>query len=148
MKQPNLSNMRELLAEPLLQKLAAKTAKLQHWQNLLEANLEDALKPHCKVADFSAGILTLVIDSSAFATRLRYCQHALLADLKINNEFNMLYKIEWLISPINTPSSLPPTHRKLSQASAKLLLDTAKTCDNKELKEALFRLATHTEIKG
>lgn len=142
MKQSNLNGMEALLAQPVLQKLAAKTAKLQHWQSLLEANLDDILSPHCKVADFSAGILKLVIDSSAFATRLRYCQHDLLASLKKNNEFNGLYKIEWLISPTTIPIPVMTTRRKLSQASANLLLDAASACENEELKAVLLRLAT------
>jgi hypothetical protein len=145
MKQPNLNNMRALLAQPLLQKLAAKTAKLQHWQSLFEANLDDTLKSHCKVADFSAGILKLVIDSPAFATRLRYSQHSLLDNLKKINEFNGLYKIEWLISPIITPAPTSTTPHRLSKESASLLTDMASTCENEELKEVLLRLATRTD---
>lgn len=145
MKPPNLNSMQELLTEPVLQKLTAKTVKLQHWQCLLDNHLDATLAPHCKVADFSAGILTLVIDSSAFATRLRYLQHALLDNLKKYNEFNGIYKISWVISPIIAPDPILSDPRKLSQASAQLLVDMATTCENEELKEVLLRLAARAD---
>jgi hypothetical protein len=137
--------MQELLTQPVLQKLAAKTVRIQHWQCLLDNHLDAALAPHCKVADFSTGILTLVIDSSAFATRLRYLQHTLLDLLRKHNEFNGIYKIDWVIAPISEPLLIPADPRKLSQASAQLLVDTAATCESEELKEVLLRLAARAD---
>lgn len=143
MKQPSLDNIQNLLAQPTLQKLASQTVKLQALQNLLEVNLDAALKPHCKVATFDAGVLTLVIDSSAFAARLRYLQHTLLELLKKYKEFNGIYKINWLISPLTSPPAHPVYQRTLSKENAYLLTETANTCSNQEIKAVLLRLAEH-----
>lgn len=142
MKQPSIDSIQELLAHTALQRLASQTVKLQHLQQLLNADLDTALSAHCKVADFSAGILTLVIDSSAFASRLRYLQHSLLSSLKKYNEFSGLYKIEWLISPSTPALPKPLYQRTLSKQSANLLIDTANSCENEELKAVLLRLAS------
>lgn len=146
MKQPYFDNIQGLLAkEPALQQLVDQAVKLQHLQTLFDAQLDANLKPHCKVADFQRGILTIVVDSSAFASRLRYLTHALLASLKKYNEFNKIKEITFLIAPLRPTPSIPTHRRKLSNENAKLLIDAANACSNVELKAVLLRLANHAD---
>jgi len=58
--------------ESLLSKLLAQVKAIEKLNNTLSQVLETELIPHCRVGSYDNGVLTLLADSAAIATRLRY----------------------------------------------------------------------------
>lgn len=143
MKKSPLNSVPQLLGLLGLQTLANQVSHIQHLQTLVEASLDSTLKNHCQVARFEDNTLTLVTDSSAFASRLRYLQPLLIESLKKCNEFNMIANIRVIISPIPSPKPKPTLDRQITPEAAQSLVDTANSCQSEELKAALLKLASH-----
>jgi hypothetical protein len=56
----------------VLSKLNAKVAALKKLQTTVFIYLPEELKPHCRIANYEAGVLKFAVASPAWATRLRY----------------------------------------------------------------------------
>jgi hypothetical protein len=91
------------------------------------------------------GLLVLLADSPVWASRLRYASHDLQRQLILHG-----WSIRRTQSKVSIPKKLTEYNAKirptmpLSQANAELLRSVAESIQNKELKDALIRLSTHT----
>lgn len=84
----------------VLSKLNAKVAALKKLQTTVFIYLPEELKPHCRVANYEAGILKFAVASPAWATRLRYAIPDLLLTLNKNalselKEINYYIEVEF-----------------------------------------------------
>lgn len=136
-------SLASLIQQPseLLHHIVTKSQCLIHLTNLLHQSLEENVAKHCKVANFREETLVLEIDSAAWATQIRYRIPELLMKLRQKNEFNDLKKIEYYIQLLATPHAQSKSTRGLSASSAAVLLETAETLPETDLKQALLRLA-------
>lgn len=129
---------------PELRSLLQTAARLNILQGILDAQLEPAARSQCRVASFQNGMLLLILGDAAWATRLRYRQHKLLASLQRAPAFSGLTRILFKVSPI--PFEKPRTAQPLSlpKRAALELKEAATSIEHPKLRAALERLATRT----
>lgn len=124
--------------------IKAKIKQLTDLNNIWQTQLDSTLAQHCRVANFREKCLIIEVDSSAWATRLRYLIPELLKSLRSFTEFTGLQAIEWYIQP-PTPLTFHPDipHKRpiLSADSKEIILETAKNIGAEKLKKALRNLA-------
>jgi hypothetical protein len=119
-----------------------RAQKLKRLEQAILGLLPENLAGHCKVVNLKNETLILATTSSAWATRLRFAGPELLKQLRCQFPVN-LKSLRIQVQPEVTEGSPAPRPKpKLSMHSGDLLVQTAKTIDDPDLKEALYRLAT------
>ncbi|MDZ4263878.1 MAG: DciA family protein [Pseudomonadota bacterium] len=120
---------------------------LQHTQQLKQLNaqlthlLPLPLSLHCTAAGVSQQTLTLLVESSAWATRLRLQAPSIIRGLQSFNIKTLTVKIQ----PVQKAAAATSRSRpKMSPDTANLLNDLAETTSDPKLKSALLRLAQNT----
>jgi hypothetical protein len=99
---------------------------------------------HAVVVGCNSGIMSILVDSPAWATRLRFIEAQILRRLRTGDPPCERLKI--LVRPGFSASRETPqgVHRApLTRAAALALLDLAATADDPRLARALQRLARH-----
>lgn len=120
---------------------------LQHTQQLKQLNAQLAhllplpLSLHCTAAGVSQQTLTLLAESSAWATRLRLQAPSIIRGLQSFNIRTLTVKIQPVQKAATATSRSRP---KMSTDTANLLNDLAETTSDPKLKSALLRLAQNT----
>ena len=110
----------------------------------VRSRLPDPLCDHCVGAVLDRNTLILFVDSSIWATRLRFLQNKLKTDLsplKIRYS-NLKVKV---FHP--TGKVLNPRHPQtpLNRVNAEIIGQCAATTSDEQLREALLRLAEHVK---
>jgi hypothetical protein len=86
---------------PSLEALIQKNKHRKNLEKIFKAFLEDGLKDHCSLAHIEESqdkmILTLTVNSSSMATRLKYEIPDILKNLQTQPEFKKLQKINYVI---------------------------------------------------
>lgn len=115
---------------------------LQQLETLVQEHLPSQLTGHCRVANLAGSTLVLHVDSSIWATMLRYQCPRLLADLRARPGLERLRDIRVKIVPHAAPDAGgTPGARTLSPEAARLLRAVADNTDAPALSRALRRLA-------
>ena len=119
-----------------------KQSRDQHFFNtVLSRILPPPLNRHVWASGYEKGILRLLTDGPAWATRLRYQQHELLKQLNSDPAVK-LNKI--LITVSNRPSPVlqqKPERRGLSASARTSLQKAASTVSDPELRQIFERLS-------
>ena len=125
-------------------RLVTQGRELQQLTRLLHKVLDPSLATHCRVGRFAPPQLTVVVDSPAWASRLRFQSNGLIRQLnKKFKEFNGISSIETKIYPVRLPRRESPViRRQISPAAAESLTQMANSIDDPGLKRALLRLAS------
>jgi hypothetical protein len=111
------------------------TQKVRHY-------LAEELAAHCQVANYQAGKLVLIVDSSVWASRLRFSIPQLCKSLQTLALFEQLKTIEYTIKSLYEPIAKPAQKKlNLSMANSTLLTTTAEGISDTKLQQALLRLA-------
>lgn len=132
---------RLLTANPL-KHLVIKAQRIRAINEVLQHALPSDLAPHCRTMSLKADTLTIEVDSSAWATRLRY----LIPDLKYQlRDFTATADVESVHCRVRPAAQTEPPARKntphLSQTSASVIRSAAESISSPALKAALLRLA-------
>lgn len=127
----------------LLSQIKVKVAQLQQLNELVKAQLDSSLGQHCCVANVRDNILILEVDSSAWATRLRYLVPELLQKLRTHKELNRLQEIQWYIRPADINAQSVSRPLTLSQDNAELMMEATQHIANPHLQEVMKKLAKH-----
>lgn len=146
---PSAQSVTDVLQKtPMLHYLLERCHQLNHLQSLVEAQLQPAARPHCKIGSWQKGCLLLVITDSNWATRLRYMERRLKNALRQSPELADLQRILFKVSPplpsVETSAANKPKPR-LSPQAAHELRAAAAELDNPALCQALRRLASRAE---
>lgn len=138
-------NTHVTLAPEIKEKLRLLSELNQLWPN----EVEDSLAQHSRIANWRDQCLVIEVDSSAWATRLRYSIPDLLKKLRHHRALKQLKTIEWYINPTAQASSSEPTRPPLniSTTAAKLITEIADFTQHERLKQALLKLGKHVEAK-
>ncbi|MDH3451654.1 MAG: DUF721 domain-containing protein [Gammaproteobacteria bacterium] len=119
----------------------------------LTAELWEILPPefqsHAVVVGCEKGIMSILVDSPAWATRLRFIEPQILHHFSAGDPRCERLKI--LVRPdFSAPRETPRGTRRapLSRANAQALLHLAETVDDPQLAQALQRLVRHTRAAG
>ena len=126
---------------PGMQELLQQTHKLRQLNAQLAHLLPLPLSLHCTAAGISNQTLTLLVESSAWATRLRLQTPSILKGLHH-------FQIQSLTVKICPPQAAPQTtvrmRPKMSENTSSLLNNLANTTSDPKLKLALLRLAKNS----
>ena len=127
-------------SSPGLRQLISRMDKLRSLNARLQQLLPTPLAQHCSVASADQGRLSILVSSPAWATRLR------LLHPKIIKAFNDLgiKSVTTQILPENQQQARPRVgmrRPRLSQQSARLLIELAENTSDPKLKDALRRLS-------
>lgn len=137
-------SVRRLLADALtpLGRLTAASRRLAVANDALEEILEEPLKGRVSVARASGETVTLVADSPAWSSRVRYLTPQILDHLRSRLENPRLDRVQIVTRPTDHAPEPPPKSRpRLSERSAALIESVARASDNPALASALLRLA-------
>jgi hypothetical protein len=133
-----------ILHNHALQYFCLKTAQFKLANTILTQTLAHPLKNYCFVCHIDHGMISIGTNSAIWATQLRYHQHELLIAFQKEPEFHSIQRINIRIS---LPKEKPPATKQrtitMSSATSQLILDTAKSIKNTELKAALQKLANN-----
>jgi hypothetical protein len=117
-----------------------RVQELRTLDHCLKFLLPEPLRFHCWPAGISGNQLTLVTDSSTWATQLRYQQQQILK--QINSDLGLkLIKMRVRISARQVYRKKSWPARKLTQKSADLIRQGALSVSDPDLRAALLRLA-------
>jgi hypothetical protein len=136
----------ELLSTtPRLRTICEDARRLGHLEAWLLAQLDVALRPHCRltVDRRCVGTLVLQVDSAAWATRVRYVLPALQRQLCRLPEAADVRGLDVKVRPAAAPGTILPAARRarLPAEAAEALRSTAAAIDHPALKGALLRLS-------
>jgi len=124
-----------------LSKILDRASKILIHQETVRAALEPSCREHCWLSNYRNGTLYLQTDSSAWGTRLRMQQRAIIQQLKKTAAFTSLHSVKVSIQPSYTTEAAPRTTKPISAENAQQLLETAEDTEDPALKAALTRLA-------
>jgi hypothetical protein len=138
-----------LLAKSQYQRLMAQAGHIQKLKQQFKQALRPALSPHCELLSIHERVLTISVDSSVWASRLRYEQQRILSKLQANPEFP---EIASLSVKIAKPKRIKPVAKKRqanrpSEDSIATMSELAQKVDDPKLKKALQRLAQRASKK-
>ena len=140
--------------KPLHKLLESRSALAQLGKKLAEQNsllvriqalLEPALASNCTGAILHGSVLSLLVESPVWASRLRYLAPQLQRQLRHQG-----YALQRINVKIALPDHTPSRHKTqrampLSRENARLLQATAEGMSDDRLKAALLRLSRHTQ---
>jgi hypothetical protein len=111
----------------------------------LGRQLPAPLAQHCRVGNIDGNCLILQVDSSTWATRLRYLAPALLTELRQQPGLEALRSTRIKVRPDLLPAAPPPAFAlRLSEQAAAGIRDAALASPDPALQAALLRLSRHT----
>jgi len=139
----NLTNL--LIRKKKLAYLQNQLALQEHLLKQVRECLPSPLDQHCTGAIPRGEVLTLLVKTSAWASRLRYLGRDLLAQLQRRQiRFKRLHIKVSVEARLGKPSSTSRRATPLSRENAELLRSLGESQDDDQLKSALQRLSRHT----
>ena len=127
--------------------LVTRTRLLQRLTRLMREQLDENLAPHCYIGNLESTYLTILVDSAAWASRLRFESSQLPDRLRnVHPAFARLQHIKIKIitelygeQPTADPTSAKRPH--LNAENANIINSLADSIDDAALQDALHRLA-------
>ena len=136
--------MRPLLdcLNPLLRDLFQRADALSSQNAMVQRQLPENLREHCKVASLHRGVLTLVTDNAIWATPLRYALPALRDALRQHEKLYQFTSIQVRVEvPATAAVAVEKTPAGLPAPARDALNSIAADCEHDSLRSALRRLA-------
>jgi len=131
--------------------LVTRTRQLRRWTGLFRSQIDAELAPHCYLSSIDEAILTVYVDSAAWATRLRFQVPQLIPQLRtINPIFSKLEKILVKVLPPSYSATGKPSRQTgptMSSENANGINSLSESIDDQPLQQALQRLARHAADK-
>lgn len=128
--------------------LVARCQSIRRLTARLWAVLPPEFKGHPVVVGCEDGILSILVDSPAWATRLRFAEPQILRRFSLEDPGCRRLKI--IVRPGSAPREATRRSRRapLSEDSARALRHLAETVDDPQLEQALRRLVRHARAGG
>jgi hypothetical protein len=131
-----------------LQAIFTKVKLLEELNNKVIIFLDENLKNSCQVVNLTGSILTVLTSSGSVATQLRFLVPDLLRKFQSDGVLKKIQHIQCKVRPPQTPLRKKPSTEKMSLLSAEtaaVIEDIASSMGDPKLKEALKKIAAHTE---
>ena len=126
----------------------------------LHKHLAPSLSSHCIVANYSDETLTVNADTSAWASKLRYCIPDILKFAKLECGLSNLKTVRVKVSPIHHKTNQSKTGQSktgqskfsgtnstrkahLSKKSADFIKNIAKSINDPDLRKSILKISTH-----
>ncbi|MBI5041143.1 MAG: DUF721 domain-containing protein [Gammaproteobacteria bacterium] len=120
--------------------LPLEARRLAGIERQVQACLPQELADHCHLAGIRGGCLRLVVDSPAWAARLRFHEPRLIQNW-VKQGGSEIRRVQVKVAPQQQPRALPMRKLTLTAENAQLLEQTARCIDDPRLAQALLRLA-------
>lgn len=135
--------LNQILQQSRFRKLYGGASQLQNLDLIVKLYLSDNLKLNSQVTRYEKGILTISVNSGAWATQLRYQAPSLKQQLTMHPEFSDLQSIKnRVIKGIQAKKAAQfRPMKKLSPENAELFRSAAEATEDPELSKALAKLA-------
>lgn len=128
-----------------LRKIVRQAQRLLAMNQILQQCLPENLRPHCQVGQISATDLTILVDSAAWLTHLRFFKPQLIQQLKKQPQCAYIKDVQYRIQPEQPLDRVKPELKIMRQISAEnkeILQSTAELVDSLILKKALIKLSS------
>ncbi len=128
--------------------LLSEAKRLTQINIILNQSLDHELAKHVRVSRLENNQLRLVIDSPAWATRLRYKQEEILNRFQSYAVTKVISSLYIKISPVvidHKKTKIAKNSITLSTESANQMLEEIKAISDPELKDALIRITRHAK---
>lgn len=139
-----ISHQDERFKHLLLQAKALTEIKI-----IINQVIDYQIAEHTEVAKIHNGQLTLICDSSVWATRLRYMEPQIVTKLKQYSSLKSIHKIEIKVRPLSahrlSPTNKPRRQVNLSANAARQIVNDAEAISDPILQNALKKLARHAK---
>lgn len=115
-------------------------------EQIVTQYLPPPFKGHCQVSSYEYGKLVIRCDSASWSSKLRFHSKHLISKLHKHREFSELGEIITLTNLraiTRTVKRRLPKAKKMSRENSQLLMETAYVEEDKNLSNALERLAKH-----
>ncbi len=150
MRQEKTVTLTEIINQGKLASLRERSGLIHKLDTLLGFYLDERLRQLVRVASYQDGTLTLTCTNSTVAGQLRYLSRIYMQQLRQHGELCELVRIQAVIGRPTPASSAavrksPQAPRRLSPATAELLLHLSEDLEGGEVSEALRRLARHVK---
>jgi len=116
----------------------------------LHKYLAPSLRSHCNVANYSDETLTVNADTSAWASKLRYCIPDILKYAKLECGLTNLKTVRVRVSPIHNetsqsefPDTNPVRKAVISKKSADFIENVAESINDPVLRKSILKISTH-----
>jgi len=127
-----------------LARLLGHASRQDAWTAQLRALLPQELASECRVGNVRDQILTVHINSAAWATRFRFVAPDVLGALRQLSDFADIAEIRVKVVAVAAPSTRAiPSDVELKPAARLPLIELASRVDCEELRGAILRLAAH-----
>lgn len=136
-----MKTLSELLSSSPLQAYQVKHSQITKLTSIFTSLVSEEWRTNCQVVNFEEGQLTLLVNNSGWATKVRYATPELIANLKSDPHFATLrtLKTKIMALPLDEPK---PSPRTLPLLAKQLLEATANQISDPKLKSSLLRLAS------
>lgn len=150
MRQEKTVTLTEIINQGALASLRERSGLINRLDTLLGFYLDARLRQLVRVASYRDGTLTLTCTNSTVAGQLRYLSRIYMQQLRQHGELCELVRIHAVIGRPTPASSAVARKtsqplRRLSPATAELLLHLSEDLEGGEVSEALRRLARHAK---
>lgn len=149
MRQEKTVTLTEIIKQGALASLRERSGLIHKLDTLLGFYLDARLRQLVHVASYQDGTLVLACTNSTVAGQLRYLSRIYMQQLRQHGELCELVHIHAVIGrPTPASSAVRKTTqplRRLSPATAELLLHLSEDLEGGEVSEALRRLARHAK---
>lgn len=126
-----------------LQRITQRCHVLKQIDKILQQTIPSPLNEHCHIANLRHTTLVMHVDSSLWASQLRYLLPNLMEQWQQETNLPEIEKVEIKVRFIHQPTRRYTHHPILSEQSESLLRDTAEQVSHPKLKSALLKLARH-----
>ncbi len=123
-----------------LKKICEHALRLEALNESVLTYLPDTLQPHCKVASFSKGNLTISVSTPNYATELRFAIPQLREKLRREGQLYQLSSIKITVTESYDIKS-KPLAQKLSPVAREVIDKEANAMEEGPLKNALKKLS-------
>ena len=131
-----------------LTRLLGRASQQDAWTSQLRALLPQEVASECRVANVRDQLLTVHINSAAWATRLRFLIPALLPSLNRLADFSRVNEVRLAVVPIGDSLAAPQRAQTVRPPDQAALLELADGVDHAGLRSAILRLAARGRVRS
>lgn len=146
-------SFRQLVSSPQsggVERLIQRSGQLLRLDTLVRDLLGSGFAEHCRVANIKGNSLLLHVDSTVWATRIRYQLPELLRNLQQTDQLRQITEIDLRVQPRDVSEAVKKPIRKaaMSRDAALCVKECASSIEDEQLRGALQRLASRGGIKS
>ena len=128
--------------------IIAEAKRLSQISIIVNQSLDYQIAKHVYVSTANNGLLTLVVDSPVWATRLRYLHQPIISSLQNYSMTKSITQIKIKVRPLEYRTTKKTAQRKklsLSRASAERMQEEIKAISDPTLQNTLKKLIRHAK---